>query len=166
MAIDVVAIGRIFYKHSISFTNSLFFILSSQILGYGVVGIMRRFLIWPAAMIWPGNLVFCALFRALHSDEEYNKNDNNLNTSRWTISRLNFFYVSLFFQFLWYWIPGYICPVLSYFSLFCMIYPHNIIISQITGVNGLGLGSFELNWNSWVAFLGSPIVVPFWYKNL
>jgi hypothetical protein len=47
-----------------------------------------------------------------------------------------------------------------------MIFPNNIIISQITGVNGLGFGSFELNWNSWVAFLGSPIVVPFWYKNL
>jgi hypothetical protein len=162
MAVDVIVIRHVFYKHSLSYTNAFFFILSSQILGYGLVGIMRRFLVWPSAMIWPANLIYCALFRILHSD---NADDENLNTSRWTMSRLSFFYIAFFFQFLWYWIPGYICPVLSYFSIVCMIYPNNIVLSQITGVNGLGLGSFELNWNSWVAFLGSPIVVPFWYKD-
>ena len=131
-------------------------------LGYGLAGVLRRFPIWPAAMIWPDSLMHCALFRILHED---NDNDDKLNTSRWKISRLNFFYLAFVFQFLWYWIPGFICPVLSYFSLFYMIYPNNIIISQVTGIYGLGLGSFELDWNSLVAFLGSPIVVPFWYEN-
>jgi hypothetical protein len=163
MAVNVVAIRGIFYKYSTSYATGLFFVLSSQMLGYGLAGLFRRFLVWPAAMIWPGNLIYCALFRTLNIDDEY---DKTLNTSRWKMSRLKFFYLAFFFQFLWYWIPGYICPVLSYFSLFCVIFPNNIIISQITGVNGLGFSSFELNWNSWVAFLGSPIVVPFWYKNL
>ena len=162
MGIHVITIQRAFYKHSISYLNGLFFILSSELLGFGLVGLMRRFLVWPAVMVWPGVLIQSALFRILHNVDE---NDDNFNTSRWKMSRYNFFYTALFFQFLWYWIPGYICPVLSYFSLFCMIYPNNIIISQVTGVNGLGLGSLELNWNSWVAFLGSPIVVPFWYEN-
>ncbi|CAF5154695.1 unnamed protein product [Rotaria magnacalcarata] len=67
-----------------------------------------------------------------------------------------------FFQFLWYWIPGYICPVLSLFSLLCYIDSTNIVLSQVTGANGLGLGSFELDWNAWISFLDSPIVVPFW----
>jgi len=156
---DVIITQRVFYKHSISYANGLFFILSSQLLGYGLVGMMRKFLVWPAAMIWPKTLIDTALFRILHSNEE---DDETVNTSRWKISRFDFFYIAFLLQFLWYWIPGYICPVLSYFSLFCMIYPHNIIVSQITGVNGLGFGSFELDWNSWVAFLGSPIVVPFW----
>jgi len=157
MGIHVITIQRVFYKHSISHVNGLLFILSSQMIGLGLVGIMRRFLVWPAAMIWPGTLINSALFRIQHSVDE---DDDNFNTSRF-----KFFYTALFFQFLWYWIPGFICPVLSYFSLFCMMFPNNVIISQITGVNGLGLGSFELNWNSWVAFLGSPIVVPFWYEN-
>jgi len=156
---DVIITQRVFYKHSISYANGLFFILSSQLLGYGLVGMMRKFLVWPAAMIWPKTLIDTALFRILHSNEE---DDETVNTSRWKISRFDFFYIAFLLQFLWYWIPGYICPVLSYFSLFCMLYPHNIIVSQITGVSGLGFGSFELNWNSWVAFLGSPIVVPFW----
>jgi hypothetical protein len=155
---DVITTQRVFYKHSISYGNGLFFILSSQLLGYGLVGIMRKYLVWPAVMIWPRTLINTALFRILHSNEE---DDETVNTSRWKISRFDFFYIAFLLQFLWYWIPGYICPVLSYFSLFCMIYPHNIIVSQITGVSGLGFGSFELNWNSWVAFLGSPIVVPF-----
>jgi hypothetical protein len=30
-------------------------------LGYGLVGVCRRWLVWPAAMIWPSNLVNCAL---------------------------------------------------------------------------------------------------------
>jgi hypothetical protein len=165
MSTEVIVILRVFYKHSIGYFNGLFFVISSQILGYGLVGVMRRFLVWPAAMIWPENLMYCALFRTLHGDDEVNNDDEKLNTSHWKCSRFKFFYLAFFFQFLWYWIPGYICPLLSYFSLFCVIYPKNILVSQITGVRGLGLGSFELNWNSWVAFLGSPIVVPFWYDN-
>lgn len=160
MAVNVVAIRSVFYNYPTNYAIGLFFVISSQLFGYGLAGLFRRFLVWPSAMIWPGNLISCALFRVLHSDID---NDSELNTSRWTMSRLKFFYLAFLFQFLWYWIPGYICPILSYFSFFCVLFPHNIIVSQITGVNGLGIGSSELNWNSWVAFLGSPIVVPFWY---
>ena len=145
------------------------FVISSQTLGYGIAGIMRKFLVWPAAMIWPSTLIHCAVFRTLHHDEtngqELQKDsDNNISKEpQWTMSRLRFFWLALFFQFLWYWIPGYIFPLLSAFSLFCLIDPNNVILSQVTGANGLGFGSFELDWNAWVAFLGSPIVVPLWY---
>ena len=35
-----------------------------------MAGMMRKFLVWPAAMIWPANLVNCALFRTLHNDKD------------------------------------------------------------------------------------------------
>ncbi len=148
----------------------IIFVLTSQILGYGMAGIMRKFLVWPGAMIWPSNLVNCALFRTLHNDKEEDeeeedeevKEDNKNKKKRWTMSRLRFFFFAFLFQFLWYWFPGYIFPVLSMFSWICMIKPDNIIISQLTGINALGIGSVELDWNAWVSFLGSPIVVPFW----
>ena len=124
-----------------------------------MAGIMRRFLVWPAAMIWPANLVNCTLFRTLHKDEQ---DDDNEEKSRWTMTRLRFFLLAFLFQYLWYWFPGYIFPVLSFFSWICMIQPDNIVLSQLTGVYGLGLGSIEFDWNAWVSFLGSPIVVPFW----
>ncbi|CAF1334122.1 unnamed protein product [Rotaria sordida] len=158
-AIDVVTIQRLFYKRTIHPGIGIIFVITSQILGYGMAGIMRRFLVWPAAMIWPANLVNCALFRTLHNDKD---NEDNNERSNWRTSRLKFFFLAFLFQFLWYWFPGYIFPVLSAFSWICMIKPDNILLSQLTGIYGLGIGSIELDWNAWVAFLGSPIVVPFW----
>ncbi|CAF1486230.1 unnamed protein product [Rotaria magnacalcarata] len=164
MAIQVITIQRIFYKHSVGYIISLLFVLSSHTIGYGMAGIMRKFVVRPAAMIWPGNLPTCALFRVLHDDEneERQNNETNMTTASRRMSRVHFFYMIFFFQFLWYWIPGYICPVLSLFSLLCYIDPTNIVLSQVTGANGLGLGSFELDWNAWISFVDSPIVVPFW----
>ncbi|CAF1531311.1 unnamed protein product [Rotaria sp. Silwood1] len=133
-------------------------------LGYGLAGIVRKFVVWPAAMIWPGDLVCCALYRVFHNDAKDDKQncEKNMATSDRRMSRFHFFLLIFFLQFLWYWIPGYICPILSVLSLFCLIDPTNIVLSQVTGVNGLGLGSLELDWNAWVAFLQSPIVIPFW----
>ena len=122
-----------------------------------MAGIMRKFVIQPAAMIWPGNLPTCALFRILHKDNDEDER---------CMSRSRFFYMIFFFQFVWYWFPGYICPVLSVLSLLCYIDPTNIVLSQVTGANGLGLGSLQLDWNAWVSFLDSPIVVPFWFVIL
>lgn len=127
-----------------------------------MAGIMRRFLVWPGAMIWPANLVNCALFRTLHNDKQ--DEEDNQEKSRWTMGRLKFFLCAFLCQFLWYWFPGYIFPVLSLFSWICIIKPDNIILSQLTGIHGLGIGAIEFDWNSIVSFLGSPIVVPFWYE--
>ena len=163
MAIQVLTIQRIFYKRSINYVISLLFVLSSQILGYGMAGIMRKFVVRPAAMIWPSNLATCALFRILHNDDNDQRQANELNLPiGQRMSRTRFFYMAFFFQFLWYWLPGYICPVLSLLSLVCYIDPSNIVLSQLTGANGLGIGSLQLDWNAWVSFLDSPIVVPFW----
>ncbi|CAF1254949.1 unnamed protein product [Adineta ricciae] len=160
-AIDVVTIQRLFYKRVIHPGFGIIFVVTSQIIGYGMAGIMRKFLVWPAAMIWPANLVNCALFQTLHKEDK-NEEKTEDDKSRWKISRLRFFFIAFFCQFLYYWLPGYIFPVLSLFSWICMIKPDSIILSQLTGINGLGIGSIELDWNAWVSFLGSPIIVPFW----
>ena len=170
----MITIQRLFYKRTINPGIAIVFVVTSQILGYGMAGIMRKFLVWPAAMIWPANLVNCALFRTLHNDKEEESQEQKeeiiegeekkptTKKQRWTMSRLRFFFLGFLFQFLWFWFPGYIFPVLSLFSWICMIKPENIILSQLTGINGLGLGAIQLDWNAWVSFLGSPIVVPFW----
>ncbi len=159
---------RMFYKRSLHPIIGILFVVTSQTLGYGIAGIMRKFLVWPAAMVWPTNLVNCTLFRTLHDDDDNDHDSKEIGHKkpRWTMSRLRFFFLASFFQFLWYWFPGYIFPVLSLFSWLCMIKPDNVILSQVTGINGLGLGSIELDWNAWVAFLGSPIVVPYWLVKI
>ncbi|CAF4829451.1 unnamed protein product, partial [Rotaria socialis] len=81
MAIQVITIQRVFYKHTVGYVISLLFVLSSQTLGYGMAGIMRKFVVRPAAMIWPGNLPTCALFRVLHDDENEERQNNETNVT-------------------------------------------------------------------------------------
>jgi hypothetical protein len=65
-------------------------------------------------------------------------------------------------QFIFYWFPGYIMPVLSGLSWICIIKPDNYLLAQLTDYRGLSLGSFSLNWYSITFFLNSPLVVPRW----
>jgi hypothetical protein len=43
--------------------------MSTQLIGFSIGGIARRFLVQPPSMIWPVNLVTCALFNTLHSTQ-------------------------------------------------------------------------------------------------
>ncbi|KAF9109292.1 hypothetical protein BGX30_008454, partial [Mortierella sp. GBA39] len=104
-------------------------------------------------MIWPANLVQVALFNTLHKDEE-------LQPGQW--SRFKFFCVATVAMFLYQWIPGFLFPVLSSIAWVCWINPKNHVLSQIGGANGLGVGAISLDWNNIVAFLGSPLIVPWW----
>jgi hypothetical protein len=128
-----------------------------HLLSFSIAGILKRYLVWPASMIWPDTLLSCGLIRTLTME-----NDLKETGSKWTMTRSRFFSLIVLLQFVYYWLPGYIFPLLSFFSFVCMIAPHKITFSQITGANGLGIGAIELDWNAWVAYLGSPILVPFW----
>jgi hypothetical protein len=55
--------------------------------GYGLAGLLRRFLVWPAAMIWPGDLVNATLFHTLHN----NKPTDPEKTNGWRIRRYYWF---------------------------------------------------------------------------
>lgn len=43
--------------------------MSTQLIGFSIGGICRRFLVSPPSMIWPSNLVSAALFNTLHAQE-------------------------------------------------------------------------------------------------
>ena len=44
-------------------------VMSTQLIGYSIGGICKRFLVDPPSMIWPGSLVSTALFNTMHSLE-------------------------------------------------------------------------------------------------
>jgi hypothetical protein len=50
----------------ITLANSLAWVAVSQLVGFGVAGICRRFLVKPSAMLWPTVLPNVALFTALN----------------------------------------------------------------------------------------------------
>ena len=62
-AIHVVSAIKIFYKKELTFFVALLVVLTTQVLGFGWAGIFRRYLVEPAAMWWPQNLVQVSLFR-------------------------------------------------------------------------------------------------------
>ncbi|KAG0327189.1 hypothetical protein BG004_002816 [Podila humilis] len=152
-AVDIVVIQKVFYHEDFGFGANLLLIFCTQMLGYGMAGVLRRYLVYPAAMVWPANLVQVALFSTLHKDED-------LEAGQW--SRFKFFCVATLAMFLYAWIPGFLFPVLASISWICWIKPDNLVLSQITGAGGLGFGAISLDWNTIVGYLGSPLVIPWW----
>ncbi|KAF9407048.1 hypothetical protein BGZ94_002843 [Podila epigama] len=152
-AVDITVIQKVFYDQDFGFLANFLLILCTQMLGYGMAGVLRRYLVYPAAMIWPANLVQVALFNTLHQDEV-------LQPGQWT--RFRFFLAATICMFIYQWIPGFLFPVLSSIAWICWIKPDNLVLAQLTGANGLGIGAISLDWNNIVAFLGSPLIIPWW----
>ncbi|SCV67276.1 BQ2448_5922 [Microbotryum intermedium] len=166
-----------FYNISYSFGFDILFILTTQMAGFGVAGLCRRFLVWPAAMIWPQNLVYCTLLNTLHAEDE--------NEPGGRVSRFRFLTYVILAAFCWYFLPGFLFQALSAFSFVCWAAPNHVIVNQLFGVNS-GLGKLEatnastcrvfftdlcsllagmsgltLDWAQ-VSYIGSPLVIPWW----
>ncbi|KAF9191581.1 hypothetical protein BGZ49_003538, partial [Haplosporangium sp. Z 27] len=152
-AVDITIIQKVFYGEDFGFLANLLLVFSTQMLGYGMAGILRRYLVYPAAMVWPANLVQVALFNTLHKDEE-------LQPGQW--SRYKFFMVAATAMFFYTWIPSFLFPALGAIAWICWIKPDSIIANQLGGENALGLGVVSLDWNVIVSFLQSPLIVPWW----
>ncbi|GAA5982688.1 hypothetical protein JCM11641_002337 [Rhodosporidiobolus odoratus] len=128
-------------------------ILTTQMIGFGAAGLLRRFLVWPATMVWPTNLVFCTLLNTLHAEDEDDESGP---------SRFRFFLYIIAGAFCWYWLPGFLFVALSAFSWVCWIAPNNVVVNQLFGVSsGLGMGLFTFDWSQ-IAYVVSPLVVPWW----
>ncbi|KAF9126177.1 hypothetical protein BG015_004757, partial [Linnemannia schmuckeri] len=56
-AVDITVIQKVFYLQDYGFLANFLLILVTQMLGYGMAGVLRKYLVYPAAMIWPANLV-------------------------------------------------------------------------------------------------------------
>ncbi|RKP05691.1 OPT oligopeptide transporter protein-domain-containing protein [Thamnocephalis sphaerospora] len=161
-AIDIVTIKRLFYKQDLGFVQSMVLVITTQCLGYGLAGMCRRFLIRPAAMIWPANLVNIALFRTLHEDEDTRSRAAKIGP-RSGPTRIRFFIAAASCSFVYYFLPGFLAPFLTTVSLLCYIFPRNRVMNLIgSGSRGLGVLSFTLDWNTVVSFLLSPLITPFW----
>ncbi|KAF9991735.1 hypothetical protein BGZ80_008939, partial [Entomortierella chlamydospora] len=104
-------------------------------------------------MVWPANLVQVALFNTLHKDED-------LAPGQW--SRYKFFMIAFAIVFVYEWIPTFLFPVVGSIAWICWIKPDSILATQIGGAYGLGVGAITLDWNVITAWLGSPLITPWW----
>ena len=115
--------------------------------GYGIAGVSRRFLVWPSFAIWPGTLSVLGLSKAFHS-EANEAVPGPFGT--WRLSRQKFFLYSFLAMFVWYWFPGYIFTALSSFSWMTWIAPENPTLDSVTGFfGGVGLNPWPtFDWNN------------------
>ncbi|XP_043718123.1 oligopeptide transporter 7-like [Telopea speciosissima] len=64
-ATHILSAIKLYYKRQLTFFVSFLLIITTQVLGFGWAGIFRRYLVEPAEMWWPSNLVQVSLFRLL-----------------------------------------------------------------------------------------------------
>ncbi|KAL0891087.1 hypothetical protein Bca101_015070 [Brassica carinata] len=135
-ATSIITIVKAFYHRNLNPTAAMLLLQTTQLLGYGWAGMFRKILVDSPYMWWPSNLVQVSLFR--------------------------FFLIVFFLSFAYYIIPGYLFPSISSLSFLCWIWTRSVTAQQVgSGLNGLGIGSFGLDWSVVAGFLGSPLAVPF-----
>lgn len=152
----VSIISPVYWDRDYGAGFSFIFLLTTQMLGFGLAGLARRWLVYPAALIWPSTLSSAVLFRALHEPQD------NSPANGWTISRYRFFSYFTLFAFVLFWFPDYIWTSLSTFAFVTWIAPHNQKVNTIFGMNsGLGLLPISFDWTQ-INYAGSPLITPFY----
>ncbi|KAJ5809541.1 uncharacterized protein N7503_001759, partial [Penicillium pulvis] len=131
-------------------------LLSTQLMGLGFSGLLRRFVVYPIEALWPNILPTLALNRALLVPEKKEF------ISGWSISRYKFFFLVFCSMFVYFWFPDYIFQALSYFGWMTWIAPNNFNLNMITGsINGLGFNPISsFDWNV-IAVYSYPLTYPF-----
>ena len=157
-ATDILLAQEVFYGQYFGWGFQMLLVITTQMIGFGMAGLVRRFLVWPAAMIWPSNLVNTVMFYSLH---DHRKSDPAV-TNGWSIGRYRWFLYVFTGSFVWYWFPGWIAQFLSFFTFACWIAPNNVVVNQIFGgVSGFGIIPITFDWTIITGYLNSPLIYPF-----
>ncbi|KAG2148954.1 OPT oligopeptide transporter [Suillus clintonianus] len=155
-ATDIIAVQRVFYGQTFNFSYQWMLVMSTQLIGFSLGGIMRRFLVLPPSMIWPTNLVTCALFNTLHAQSYAGIG------KRGGVSRERFFLYVFSAGCAWYFVPGYLFQALSYFTWVCWIAPNNVVVNQLFGYqSGLGMSLITFDWAQ-ITYVVNPLATPWW----
>ncbi|GLJ16555.1 hypothetical protein SUGI_0283280 [Cryptomeria japonica] len=153
-AVNILTIIKAFYKRNMNPIAAWLLALTTQMLGFGWAGVFRKLLVESPYMWWPATLVQVSIFRALHEEEKRPKGG---------MTRMQFFIIVLTCSFAYYIVPTFFFPSISTISIACWIWKDSVTAQQIgSGLYGLGIGSFALDWATVAGFLGSPLATP-WF---
>ncbi|CAG8734673.1 11977_t:CDS:10 [Gigaspora margarita] len=167
-ATAVISVQELFYNTRVNFLIGFLLLLSTQMIGYGLAGFVRKcvyyhqqliiknnhlkiiiYLVRPANMIWPQSLVYASMYNTLHG-----------NTSE-TNDKIRFFYFAFISMFVWQFIPEYMFTWLASAAILCLIAPNNNVAKTLGSVyKGAGLLNFSFDWNA----IGhvNPLYTPWW----
>ncbi|KAI0001375.1 OPT oligopeptide transporter protein-domain-containing protein [Russula compacta] len=153
---EVLAVQRLYYNITPNGVTSILLLFSSQLLGYGIGGLMRPILLYPSKMLYPGVLPLVSMFDAFYRGESSRQSDGNKK-------RLRFFYIAFFGMFVWEIFPEWIFPLLTGFSVFCLANPRSPDFTRVfggsNGNEGLGLLSLCFDWQ-YISGSANPFTIP------
>ncbi|RSL54185.1 hypothetical protein CEP54_010036 [Fusarium duplospermum] len=156
-ATDIILAQLVFYKQNFGIMFQLLLTISTQSVGYGIAGMLRKFLVYPASMIWPENLVGVTLMNAM-----YERNDAPDPTIiGGTMHRYKWFTIVTGCAFAYYFIPGFLAQFLSMFAVATWLAPQNPVVNQLFGgQTGLSLLPITFDWTQIAGYVGSPLIPP------
>ncbi|KAA1132907.1 hypothetical protein PGTUg99_020790 [Puccinia graminis f. sp. tritici] len=150
LGVEVIAAQDVMFEKRMSMIVSIMTLLSSQLIGYGIAGLLRPILVYPAEIIYPGVLPVVALFQSMSSQ------------SQTTVKQMTFFKKAISAISLYEIIPTYLAPALSAVSIWCLTLPKVPAITNLFGgslpAEGMGLMAFSGDWT--LVGSHSPLFVP------
>ena len=153
--IEVLACMDLYLHHRLNTFAALALLITTQCLGYGMAGMLRKYLLYPAEMVYWGQLVNVVFFNAIHNTDEFK---NRRMVRGW--SYMKFFWVICGCMFLWEFVPQLLAPALVYIDWICWIKPYNFDIWAISSsISGGGLLSLSLDWTT---IGGGTLYYPFY----
>ena len=148
---EILAAQKLYYGETPSPGAAIFLVMSSQLLGMSIAGLMRPVLVRPVKMLWPINLPINSLLETLHRDKKE------------TSQRLKIFWIVFTVMFFWEIIPEWMFPLLQGVSIFCLANKHSMVFTNLFGGSqgneGLGFLSVSFDWQ-YIAGLNSPLWIP------
>lgn len=108
-ASEIIAVEDLYYNKKLNPALAIFMLFATQLLGYGFAGVLRDFLVFPTATWWPTSITSANVLQALHFDRTL------------ASKRVRMFWTVFGCIALWEIVPQYMFPVLSGFSIICLI---------------------------------------------
>jgi OPT family oligopeptide transporter len=123
-AIIVLSAMDLYLHLRINALGSLLLILTTQCVGYGMAGMLRKYLVYPAEMVWWPNLIQVVFYNAIHNTDEFR---TRRMIRGW--SYMKFFWVFCFVTFIYqvpYFMQHYIIHILIW--LLTHTFPHSPVL--------------------------------------
>lgn len=151
VAMEILAAQRLYYDTDPQPGAAVFLVISSQLLGYGIAGLLREVLVQPSKMLWPINIPVNSLMEMLHRDRAE------------TWKRLKVFLIVFGIMFVYEIIPEWFFPLIQGLSIFCLAQRNSLVFTNLfggsSGNEGLGFLAISFDWQ-YIASLGSPLWMP------
>jgi len=135
---EQLAAQALYYNEEPNPASAIFMLFSSQCIGYGLLGVMRRTFVYPTKFIWPGALPLAAIFQSMHLHKELAR------------KRMRVFWYVCVAVMIWELVPQYIFPWTIGISIFCLANQNSELFTYLfggtSGNEGMGFLSWCMDW--------------------